>query len=261
MRYEVLKIRTFFRAHPVYLYTIIFRNKVFVEKCNVHGIYPSFFVCFQFIFSGLVKISSYWKLIYAHCACRIQAWDPKFNVPSEGRRGELWGQASEVTHPESDLTRPGLTSVTRRRLYKPLGRSPRRHRNPINKSLYLSKHIAIALWETDLNQYIWISSYPVLFVVLKFTNEGLLKFSYFRILKHFVSEGQVTCSRIFFKTYVQFQFWCLEEWLLPSGITRHKKLFWPCLSRSIKSWYHPGIFGYSRWWATIVVFLLQRATY
>ncbi len=48
-----------------------------------------------------------------------------FNVPSEGRRGELRGQASVVTHPESDLTRPSLTSVTWRRLYKPLGHSPR----------------------------------------------------------------------------------------------------------------------------------------
>ena len=34
------------------------------------------FVCFQFVLIGLVRIPSYSKLIQAHCACRIQAWDP-----------------------------------------------------------------------------------------------------------------------------------------------------------------------------------------
>ena len=39
-------------------------------------------------------------------------------------RSDLRGQTSEVTHPESDLTRQSLTSVTWRRLYKALGHSP-----------------------------------------------------------------------------------------------------------------------------------------
>ena len=45
-------------------------------------------------------------------------------------------QASEVTHREYDLTRPSLTSVTWRRLFKPLGHSIRflaqHHINDIN---------------------------------------------------------------------------------------------------------------------------------
>ena len=64
-------------------------------------------IVFQFVLSGLVRMAC-----QAICACRIQALDLLFNIPSEGRLGELLGQASEVTLPKFDLKRLSLISVT-----------------------------------------------------------------------------------------------------------------------------------------------------
>ena len=63
--------------------------------------------------------------MYVYYACRIQAWDPKLNVPSEGRRSELfWSFIQKVAHPVSDSTQPCLTSVKLLELAGPLGHSP-----------------------------------------------------------------------------------------------------------------------------------------
>ena len=58
--------------------------------------------------------------------CRIQAWDPNFNVPSEGRRSELFRSFIwKVVHPVTDRTQPCLTSVKLLELATSLGHSPR----------------------------------------------------------------------------------------------------------------------------------------
>ena len=50
--------------------------------------------------SGFLATESYFRPT-VHAASS-QAWDPKFNVPSELRRGELQGEASKVTRTEFD---------------------------------------------------------------------------------------------------------------------------------------------------------------